>query len=305
MNIILPLILFLVGFEIILRILERRKRLLKFDLRKYPYYRYKANTKGRSPWYVNQIGKTNTPIIEVSELGIRGRFDEKKKNILCLGCSFTEGAGLKDENTYPGKLKELIDSNSYNIVNAGLPGYAIFQIYEVLEDLIKKKPDIIILQTLDFYRYPLSPKEIDRGKIIFQIKEIIKNLSLVGNKLINLITPNKYGHLGGPYFIQNKGLANEEVWKLNIEYLDKIEEVCKERKIKLMMFQWPGQAYFHNQIKNYCKEKGIYHADASEIYSYYGEEELRLHEYDRHPNALANSLIAKAIYLSLKDNNII
>lgn len=305
MDIIFIIILFFIIIEIILRILERDKNLLKFNLKEYPYYRYKPNRKGRSPWYTNQIGKKDTPIIEISELGIRGSFLPKKKNVLCLGCSFTEGSGLKDKDTYPGKLEELIDNNSYHVINAGLPGYGIFQIYKLFEDLIKEKPEIIILQTLDFYRYPLNPNIIRSGRFIFRGKELINRVSLIMNKLTNLITQDKYSHLGDPYFIHNEGLSKKEIWRLNKKYLDKIQKTCIAKNVKLMIFQWPGQIYFYTQIKNYCRDNNIFHADTSEIYSYYNEEELRLHKYDRHPNALANKLIAKSLYSALRNYNIL
>lgn len=305
MNIALILATSLIATEVLLRIHERLGKLLRFDIKKYPYYRYKANIKGRSPWYVSQIGRKDTPVIKISDLGIRGSFISGKKNILCLGCSFTEGAGLSDKNTYPGKLSELISNDSYNVVNAGLPGYGIFQIARLCDDLIKAKPEIVILQTLDFYRYPLSSTRVGMGKLIFKTKALIRQVSLLINRFVNLITPDRFTHLGGPYFIHSAGISNEEIWSLNKKYLDQIKEACTVNSIKLVIFQWPGQVYFYKKIEQYCRNNNIYNASTNEIYSYYNENELRLHKYDRHPNTLANSLIAKAVYTALKSNGIV
>ncbi|MFA5156668.1 MAG: SGNH/GDSL hydrolase family protein [Candidatus Omnitrophota bacterium] len=91
-----------------------------------------------------------TEVINTNSKGIRGivEYDyekpEGKKRILVLGDSFTFGVGVKDNETYPYFLQEMLPGAE--VINFGVPGYGHDQMLIYLkEEGIKYKPDIVIL----------------------------------------------------------------------------------------------------------------------------------------------------------------
>ncbi|MCK9224153.1 MAG: hypothetical protein M0R46_08555 [Candidatus Muirbacterium halophilum] len=75
---------------------------------------------------------------------------ENQKVIMCAGDSFTYGMGLKDNETYPSYLKNILISNgndNIEVINLGILGANSHMVYKKIKRKIKKvKPDIIIFQ---------------------------------------------------------------------------------------------------------------------------------------------------------------
>ena len=77
------------------------------------------------------------------------------KKILCLGCSWTYGAGLSSDKTYPYLLQAML--NDCTVINAGFRGIDIpFTLY-IGEHLIKLlDPDVILFQLTTLDRLTLT-----------------------------------------------------------------------------------------------------------------------------------------------------
>ncbi|MBI2581549.1 hypothetical protein HYV87_00275 [Candidatus Woesearchaeota archaeon] len=147
---LLILIAAILVVEFLLRI-HTDKKIISYDLRYYPYYRRPRNRRGKDVYNVERLGKKQAPFMTTYSEGIRGDITkEKRKIILAAGCSFTEGAGLTDPETFPGQLQKLVDSKKYGVINAGMGGYGLFQIEKLVEDLLKYNPAIVVVQLLDF-----------------------------------------------------------------------------------------------------------------------------------------------------------
>lgn len=76
-------------------------------------------------------------------------------NIICVGCSWTYGYGLKSKETYCSFLEKV--SSPYQIINAGHCGadinYSIFSATKLIE---KYRPKIVIFQLTSFDRITLG-----------------------------------------------------------------------------------------------------------------------------------------------------
>ena len=73
-----------------------------------------------------------------------------KDEIWIFGCSFTEGWGLKDEETYPWLLQEKFPE--YEIVNFGVGGYGtIHSLIQFREALAAKTPKVAVLAYANFH----------------------------------------------------------------------------------------------------------------------------------------------------------
>lgn len=73
-----------------------------------------------------------------------------KPEIWILGCSFTHGWSLNDEDTYPWLLQERLPE--YEMVNFGFSGYGtIHSLIQFREALAKKTPEIAVLAYADIH----------------------------------------------------------------------------------------------------------------------------------------------------------
>ncbi len=110
-----------------------------------------------------------------NEFGFRNMQNKhhlSKKNIITIGCSFTFGIGVNDNETYPFFLQNLLPN--YNVYNAGVAGYGLAHVVRMLElsdsffpkNLKNSRPTFVyllfnehIMRTVgkvswDQYRYP-------------------------------------------------------------------------------------------------------------------------------------------------------
>ena len=198
--------------------------------------------------------------------------------------------------------------DKYKVINAGIGGYGPFQIDKMLQDFIKYKPKIAIVQFIDFMRVPIDEKKMREGRRHFLFYQKLKKTSFLLYYLSKLKSQKFIGPRA-PYM--NRKLPKEKLWELNIKYLDSMQKVCKDNQVKLVFFVWPTtnpellhNAYFHEKVKEYCKSNKIYYFDARNIYKHYREEELKI-PYDAHPSALANKLVAKAAYEELRKEKLV
>ena len=284
---ILLLIFFLL--EALLRIHYIFKTPFLFMERDGVFYRYKPNQHKYQLDNLRNLGKPNIPKITIYDEGIRSPITKKspfyfKDSIICLGCSITEGGGLIEEDTYPGKLQKLMPD--HDVVNAGISGYGLPHELEMLKRLIKYKPKIVVLQLFGFARtkYAKPKKDSIIPKIYFT--------ALYFYPILSLFKKEKT--------LEEKRKMNEknqkELWKINQPYLNDIRDICKKNKIKLIMFVWPSwfwnADYFHEQTKKYCEKNHIDTFDLRNMFSFYNKDEITIKN-DSHPNPKCNHLVAK------------
>lgn len=122
------------------------------------------------------------PDADLEFMGARVRTDEHGfrrgsaratgRLVLSLGDSTTFGWGVADEETYSAQLEERLaarnaSSESWRVVNAGVPGYSSYQVRLVAERLIPElRPDVVVVCVGNNDPAPqaLSDREIDEGR---------------------------------------------------------------------------------------------------------------------------------------------
>jgi len=72
---------------------------------------------------------------------------EEEKVIVALGDSLTAGFGLSEEDSYPSKLSEKLDSEGYNykVINGWVSGETSAQLLDRAELYLDQNPDIAII----------------------------------------------------------------------------------------------------------------------------------------------------------------
>lgn len=95
------------------------------------------------------LSYTIEPFRERSTGGEKG-----KPQILCVGCSYTFGHSLNDEDTWPWKLQQLLPS--YTVVNKGALGFGTDQALLMAEDHLERNPGKVSLVILGFNEFHLD-----------------------------------------------------------------------------------------------------------------------------------------------------
>ena len=138
----------------------------RFDPYKH-YKRFGANFESDEIRYYNQDSELFwrlrpaqavrdwwVPEARINSKGFRGpEFDWEKGpgvfRVVCLGDSGTFGWGIRDHETYPARLQELLQkemrSREVEVINMGVPGYSSHQGLILLKrHITRMSPDVII-----------------------------------------------------------------------------------------------------------------------------------------------------------------
>jgi len=99
--------------------------------------------------------KNGIPLYHGKLLNLIGTLPEEESvvRVFTIGDSFTYGYGVNRNETYSYYLQLLLNNNSmyknFEVINIGICGYNLFQIYEVFKEVLKYQPDIIIYGIMD------------------------------------------------------------------------------------------------------------------------------------------------------------
>ena len=167
--------------------------------------------------------------IYTNSLGFKDEFNRKvkfkNKNILFIGDSFTEGVGVRYEDTYVGLIDKHLKKNDKNveILNAGVQSYStsiyLSKIYHLIER--KKLPitDIVIMISGgDFYDDNFKYLELNedyvlnhidqKNKIMIKIINFYKSNTLTYQFLSRITPPKVIPQLIKSIFESNKTKTN-------------------------------------------------------------------------------------------------
>lgn len=178
--------------------------------------------------------------------------------ILCVGCSWTTGLGVKENETYPAHLQDYIN---HPVINAGYPGtsiqHSIWTAYRLIKEYNVK---IVILQLSTFDRWTGC---LD-GRINFNYGEYYSgNEQYIYDsddeqtkykRVYNANAPFEYKLLTLGEYLQHKegektiDKAMEFIYEninysdynicLTYSYIDMLYSYCASNDCKLIVFPW-------------------------------------------------------------------
>lgn len=230
----------------------------------------------------------------------------KNKNAIFLGCSFTFGAGLNDEETLPYLIGQNSNYNTYNFAFGGygpqqamllfkrnfglLPGSENTKvIYIYIDGHIRRVTGSFSIVNSYGKDFPY-PELSDDSLVIFpSFKEKSPFLFSFYSALIDCQTV-EYFNVDFPLFLSDRhfDLCGKTIEKL-------AEEVKEKCKTELIVVVYPGSLQ-HKKVLSHIDEKLVKVLD----YSTFCEKgnEKYFFKNDGHPNPLLNKIIADRI---LKD----
>lgn len=242
---------------------------------------------------------------------------EEQTKIAFYGCSFTYGTGVNDSEVYPFLLQA--EFPNLKIENRAVPGYGQAQILINLEQDLKStnKPDVIILNYLSFHneRNTLNPSyrkklrmgyqiterddhEIAKFKCSYPFGSIVENELKLEQMSIQEISSTfpLIGYSASMNALQNtwdeRTIDAIEDEKVTLAMIDRIHEICKINKVKLVISTMMNDKVTSRLI-NHCREKSISTVDISVDFSRKGFTNA---PYDQHPSAKAHKLFEKKLH---------
>lgn len=213
-------------------------------------------------------------ILDLSEK--KGPISNEKPAVLFLGDSFTYGIGVEPHKTFSYLFGEKIPS--YETINAGVGNASVktmYMAFNKFKDFSQVKMVIITIMDADMLR-PLDPR---------------KNISQ-DDLMDNLDYSEKISY--------------------NIGYLKKIIQICKEKKIKIILALWPRNPLrvYTNALNRFFEKFSIenkiyYIGDYREYLSVYSDTKLKVSNKNWHPSIIGHRLIAKRLLDFIIEKNLL
>lgn len=308
---------------------------------RYPKYKYPDQCFLPDP-ILNHIHKPNqtcefiTPLwnitYSINSLGMRDIDHQAEKDqdifrILILGDSFTEGYGVKQEDAYPSKLRNILNDPKIEILNGGVASYSpVLEYLYLKEKGLKLNPDLVIL-ALDMTDFLDEKAYFEKTVFDSQNKPIavetftpdhqtkytqnlnpgqknIKNPFLKYSHFIRLIFKPK------PRVIDVKALfkEDEKSWQLTEINLLLIKELLEEQNIKLLLLIYPYQEQLYNDeylkpidmITRVANNNDISILNLTDMFKKNDPQKLFI-RYDVHFSIAGHNLVANELAIYLKN----
>jgi hypothetical protein len=269
---------------------------------------------GRDPWAVE---------LRFNSLRFRGReFGPKPPGVLrvmVLGDSFTEGQGVKEADTYPAVLQQLLDAEEpgrWEVLNCGRRAADFPTLHKMFEKILPFDPDLVV--------YGMVLNDADRSSAFNARHPRIDDWILDRRRMIESSQPARLGPLesrlaalvedrldawrihraGSRWYLELYGEPNREGWERTQAYLREMNRRLEERGAGLLVASWPllvnleGDDPFAaaaETIARFCLSAGISRLDLRPALRGRPTESLWVHPVDHHPNELAHRLAAESL----------
>ena len=269
----------------------------------------------RSHFFNNTLASKNWKLYYENPINEFGYHDvkplKKKKTILFVGDSFTQGHGIKNiEDRFSNRLSALAPYIS--TINIGKNGLDTKKEYVEMVDFIKKskiKPNVIVLQyfgnDIEAIAYE-KMKKINHdpySNLPKTPKFIIKGSYLI-NYLYWLYPHEDYK----PYltFLTN-AYSKNEIFNEHISDLYKFVSYCKSNNIQLKLILFPfltdpsiSKKIYENKIAFFFKNKNVSVLKVSELIKNIEKNECIVNSNDSHASIKVNKLISEKLFNELK-----
>lgn len=237
----------------------------------------------------------------------------QRPEIWLLGCSFTYGWSLHDEETFAWCLQSKLED--FKVINMGVSGYGTIHFYLQLKSALKNKktkPVIVILNHADFhhernintYNYNRSISTWNNfGKIKRPFVETEDYKKLKIDYLENSYTPwaisrkyalAKWTQFRVEQFLDGRKFKTSK--KITAHLLDEIKQLCLENNIQLLITNVGLKKEF---IQNYTYKNNVSFVDVAVDYH---EAKYNNLPFDKHPSAAAHQVYCTRIYEYLQSS---
>lgn len=294
----------------------------------YPTDRLEYQADDQVIWRLrpNQVGWVDlanamrSPPARINSLGFRGpEFAAKQgeTKVLALGDSYTFGSGVADEETFCRQI-ERISGGRFSVVNAGVPGWGVFQMQLRLRqalELARPKFVLVTIPELDVYRQPPDPAAIRSAVRMQRFKNAVRNYSRLitvtwrfaegkylewsNRATLNSVSPAAQSTADSSAGVEPQGPGRlfKSLWQLDRARILDMRDQAAAQGARLIVAGWPQRtrdtAYFLSQIAA-LNQNGITGVVLSESLGDYTEASFMIAG-DGHPSPLGHAAVARQL----------
>lgn len=265
----------------------------------------------RAPWAVefryNALRFRDEPL---------GAKPKGARRVMVLGDSFTEGQGVKADDTAVKVLEKLLNDGGpggWEVRNCGRRGTDFPALFEAFEAILEYEPDLVIYaltlndadQSEAFHARQTYVNDwiLDRGR---QTEDAPERPGPFRSRLFAFVADRveawRVGRETTRWYLDMWGEPNREGRDLTLGRLREMNRRLQERGARLLVAPWPlfvglEKAYpfapVHDEIGRFCLQAGIPHHDLLPLFRGRASESFWVHPVDRHPNELAQRMAAE------------
>ena len=238
--------------------------------------------------------------------------------VLVLGDSFSEGQGVREEDTWPRRLEALLDRDGgaqVEVLNAAHRASDFPELHEWFYRLLNHEPDVVI--------YAMVPNDAEQSPAFRERSRAVEDWITVRGRA----TRGRYRDLGPfdsrlGFLVRERlerlridratrrwyrglyGEANQAGWSETRKRIRDMDERMRLRRGRLLVARWPllaglaGSYPFqetHDRVGSALEAIGVTAHDLLPALLGESAEELVVHPSDRHPNERAHRLVADSL----------
>jgi len=240
--------------------------------------------------------------------------------VAVIGDSFTEGMGVKEEDTYARVLHRLLNTGTeaghWEVFNCGRRGYDFPAIRDLFETVLALEPDVVIYgmvlndavraEAFQARQAYLNDWILDRGRMFRDDDE--RRLGALDFRLFALVRDRVESYRVGRdttrWYRDMYGEPNREGWERTQAYLREMNGRAQARGGRFLVASWPllvgleGRYPFADvseTIARFCLSAGIARHDLLSALYGHRDASLWVHPVDHHPNETAHRLAGESL----------
>jgi hypothetical protein len=262
----------------------------------------------------NADGTGRSHFVTINQQGFRCSNKEISRHstvrVLALGDSYTFGSGVADSETFCAQLERL-SAGQLRVINAGVPGWGIFQMEIRLCRVIGTvKPDyvLITIPQKDIFRQPFDSNEereayVRGARIRNTIRSFSRLATVIGRKLQAMrlaksgqVVP--YERIHDTTNAVGPSETYQSCWKDDQSRLLAMKILAEQHGARCAVVAWPqhsrNTSFFLREVARFGKEHGILTVNLSEALEKHDRTKRVLP--DGHPNPFGHRIVAEEIF---------
>ena len=240
--------------------------------------------------------------------------------VAVIGDSFTEGMGVKEEDTYARVLHRRLNTGAetgrWEVFNCGRRGYDFPALHDLFEAVLALEPDVVVYgmvlndavrsEAFQARQAYLNDWILDRGRMVRDEDEgRLGPLDLRLSAFVrDRVESYRVGRDTTRWYRDMYGPPNREGWERTQAYLRDMNSKAGARGGRFLVASWPllvglqGRYPFSDvseTIGRFCLSAGIARQDLLSALHGRPDESLWVHPVDHHPNETAHRLAAESL----------
>jgi hypothetical protein len=236
--------------------------------------------------------------------------------VVLLGDSFTEGQGVKENDTTARRLEVLLNASGdrrWEVLNCARRGADFPSLHKMFEKILPLEPDIVVhamvlndaerSKELEARRGPMDDWILDRRRLLAGPARPAVLSSRLADFVGDRVQAWRVGRETTQWYLDLYGPPNQEGWARTQEQMRDMDRRMRERGGRFLVASWPLlvdlEAYpfaaADQAITRFCEGSGIPRVDLRSALAGHTAESLWVHPADHHPNEIAHRLAAEAL----------